>query len=226
MREVASNWRSIMQIPLQITFRNIPASLVVQEWIQAEAQKLENFYHPIIGCRVALGVPHKHSRKGFQYGVRIDLTLPGGEVVVKHQSDLRSRAFQEGIGEMPKKLEVGIPHKNLRLAIDDAFRVAGRRLQDYARKQSGRVKTHEAVPMARVSRIMSDEGYGFLVAEDGREIYFHREAACWNRGFPRLRIGTLVTFTEEQGEKGAQASTVRIAGKHSLRRAVASGSLA
>jgi cold shock CspA family protein len=39
-----------------------------------------------------------------------------------------------------------------------------------------------------------------------------------NDAFPRLAVGTRVTFSEESGEKGPQASTVRLLGKHRLRR--------
>lgn len=208
-----------MQVPLQITFRNMESSTIVQEWIQAEAAKLENFYRPIIGCRVAVEVPHRHHRKGVQYHVRIDLTLPGGEVVIKHQPNLRSQAVQEGKNEITKYLEVETPHRDLRLTIDDAFKAAGRRLQDYARRQGRQVKIHAPTPVGRVSRILGDEGYGFLMTPEGREIYFHKDSVL-NRGFGRLTVGTLVNFAEEEGEKGPQASTVRIAGKHGARRAV------
>jgi cold shock CspA family protein len=85
-------------------------------------------------------------------------------------------------------------------------------LQDYARRQSGFVKTHELPLKARVSKLLPDEGYGFLATEDGGEIYFHKQSVL-NHGFARLQVGTAVTFVEEQGEKGPQASTVRILGK-------------
>jgi cold shock CspA family protein len=213
-----------MQTPLQITFRNMESSPVIQQWIQDEAAKLENFYRPIMGCRVAVEVPHRHHRRGVQYHVRIDLTLPGGELVVKRQPNLRNRASQEGPSEITKRFETGIPHKDLRLTIDDAFRAAGRRLQDYARKQGSRVKAHESAPLARVSRIMGDEGFGFLTMPDGREVYFQKESVL-NNAFNRLKVGTLVSFAEELGEKGPQASSVRIAGKHG-RRPVAPASAA
>lgn len=208
-----------MQIPLQITFRNMESSRIVQEWIQAEAAKLENFYSPIMACRVAVDIPHRHHRKGAQYRVRIDLTLPGRELVIKHQPSLRGRATQEGKNEIKKLLESGTSHKDLRLTIDDAFRAAGRRLQDYARRQGRQVKAHVPIPVARVCRILEDEGYGFLTTPEGQEIYFHKDSVL-NRGFDKLTVGTLVNFTEEAGEKGPQASTVRIAGKQGARRGI------
>jgi cold shock CspA family protein len=60
-----------------------------------------------------------------------------------------------------------------------------------------------------ISKLVPEENYGFLTAKDGREIYFHANSVL-NAGFPHLMPGTAVSFVEEQGEKGPQASTVRI----------------
>lgn len=57
------------------------------------------------------------------------------------------------------------------------------------------------------------EGYGFLETPDGREIYFHRHSVLHGH-FDDLQVGTEVTFVEEAGKKGAQASTVAIVGRH------------
>ncbi len=201
-----------MQIPLQITFRNVKSSQIVQQWIHEEAAKLDAFYPRIMGCRVAIEMPHQHHRRGSVYHVRIDLTLPGGEVVIKRQPTLAPRARQVGEAHRRKRLEVETPHKNLRLAIDDAFKAAGRRLQDYARRQSGHVKTHEPPALARVSRLVPEKGFGFLTTQDGREVYFHQDSVL-NGGFRRLKIGATVAFAEEMGDKGPQASTVRVVRK-------------
>jgi len=142
------------------------------------------------------------------------LTVPGREIVVKWEPTLGKNARHLGMLEITKKWEVNPHHKKLRQAINDAFRAAGRRLEDYARRRRGDVKTHEELPVARVTRLFTDKGYGFLTAADGREIYFHRDAVL-NGGFARLKVGTSVTFAEEAGEKGPQASTVRIHRKRS-----------
>jgi cold shock CspA family protein len=117
-----------------------------------------------------------------------------------------------GETEIKKHLEVKTPHKNLRLAINDAFKAAGRRLQEYARRQRGDVKSHAPLQVARVSKILPDEGYGFLTSDDGREIYFHQNSVL-NRAFPRLKVGSKVGLVEEPGEKGPQATTVRMISK-------------
>ncbi len=201
-----------MQVPLQITFRNMKSSSIVREWIQQEAKKLETFCRRIMGCRVAVEMPHHHHRKGGSYHVRIDLTLPGAELVIKRQPNLKYRAWLEGEPQAHKRLELDGAHKNLRQAIDDAFRAAARRLQAFVRRRGGYVKKHEAAPTARVTRLETEEGYGFLLTQDGREVYFHRDSVL-NHSFSRLRVGSTVVFAEEPGEKGPQASTVRIVRK-------------
>jgi cold shock CspA family protein len=60
--------------------------------------------------------------------------------------------------------------------------------------------------------VFEDQGYGFLVTADGQEIYFHKNSVL-GHGFEKLKTGMLVSFVEEAGEKGAQASTVRVVPK-------------
>ena len=110
-----------MQSPLQITFRNLTPSATIEDWVRTEADKLDSFYNRVMGCRVAIEVPHRHHRKGRPYHIRIGLTVPGEEIVVKRQPSLSHRAQQLGETEIKKHLELKTPHKNLRLAINDAF---------------------------------------------------------------------------------------------------------
>jgi cold shock CspA family protein len=48
---------------------------------------------------------------------------------------------------------------------------------------------------------------------DGREIYFHRNSIV-DASFDDLKIGAELRFAEELGEKGPQATTVYVVGKH------------
>lgn len=70
--------------------------------------------------------------------------------------------------------------------------------------------------MATVVRIDPFGEFGFLETDDGREIYFHRNSVL-EGAFSQLAEGSRVTFAEEVGDKGPQASTVKLMGKHSLR---------
>jgi ribosome-associated translation inhibitor RaiA len=46
-----------MEIPLQITFRNMPPSQAIEDNIREKASKLESFYDRIMSCRVIVEAP-------------------------------------------------------------------------------------------------------------------------------------------------------------------------
>ena len=196
-------------------------SEAIETAIREKAAKLNSFYDRITSCRVLVEAPHRHHRKGKLYHVRIDLTLPGSEIVVKHEPKRLSEKTPHVEGDPDVTLETHEPskyaaHGDVYVAIRDAFDAARRKLQDFARRQRGDVKIHEPVTHARVTRLFPEEGFGFLETSDGREIYFHKNSVL-EPGFGHLKLGTAVYFVEEQGKEGPQATTVRLAGKHHLR---------
>jgi cold shock CspA family protein len=76
-------------------------------------------------------------------------------------------------------------------------------------------KPHEAENLGHVAKFVAGEGYGFIETADGREVYFHCNSVL-DDAFEHLTVGSEVRFVEEMGEKGPQASTVRLVGKHHL----------
>jgi len=194
-----------MTLPLQITFRNIEHSDRIEAKVREEAAKLERFYSPIMSCRVVVEAPEHRRRYGELHHVRIDLGVPGGELVVKHEPSLHG-SIPEEEQKTAKHLEVDAPHKHVKVAVRDAFRSARRQLEDYARRQRGDVKIHET-QKAQVIELYPD--HGFLETADGRQIYFHKNSVLAG-SFGRLRVGSKVAYAEEQGEHGPQASTVRM----------------
>ena len=66
-----------------------------------------------------------------------------------------------------------------------------------------------------VAKFVAGEGYGFIETADGREVYFHRNSVL-DDAFEHLTVASEVRFVEEMGEKGPQANTVRLVGKHHL----------
>ncbi len=181
------NWNAMKTI---VEFHGVAQSEAIERYALARAEKLARFFDRIVVCRVAIEAPHQHHRKGKHYRVRVDITVPGGEVVA---------------GRDPTPAAA---HKDVYVAMRDTFLAARRRLEDYVRRVDGRVKAHEPMPRARVTRLFPDDGYGFLESAEGREIYFHQRAVL-NEGFRNLRVGDRVRYVEESGEKGPQASTVR-----------------
>lgn len=179
-----------MALPPQLTLRGMGPSPALERAVARKLAWLERYFPRIMGCRVTLEAPHRHRRKGRLYRVRIDLTVPGGELVVARNPSLHAA------------------HADVLVAIRDAFDAARRELMDYARLKRGQVKRHVGPQRGRVTRLA--RSHGFLEAEDGREIYFHGNSVL--QGFERLALGTPVRFTEEAGDRGPQASTVEVVG--------------
>jgi cold shock CspA family protein len=188
-----------MQTPVQIDFQGMNATEQLRGAIADHVAELEQRFGRVTACRVVLKAPSERHRTGGLYEVNIRLVLPNGREV---NVDRTAKADER--------------HSDVTFAINDAFHRARRQLQDQVRRMQGQVKTHDSEPTGTVSQIEPIDGFGMLETADGREIYFHRNSVL-NDGFNKLKVGTRVTFSEEVGEKGPQASTVKLAGKHALR---------
>jgi cold shock CspA family protein len=198
-RNTTTYRRKTMQTPPEIEFQGMAGSPEIEKAIAKHLAQLEERWGRVTACRVVLKGPGFHHRKGGLYEVHIHLALPEGrEVNVERTPPADER------------------HSDLTFALNDAFKHARRQLQDQVRRAQGQVKHHEGRPIGTVVRLDPSGEFGFLESGDGREIYFHRNSVLDN-GFSRLRVGSRVTFAEELGEKGAQATTVKLLGKHGLR---------
>lgn len=186
-----------MRIPLQITFRGIDASDALKADIEARARELETYCGDITSCRIMVETPHRRHRTGALYHVRIDITVPGEELIVDRSPDQH------------------VEHKDVHVALRDAFQAARRELQDYVRLRRREVKTHVGPPHGVVTQVFHDQGYGFLQGPDGRDIYFHANSVIGD--FAELEPGAEVRYAEEMGERGPQASTVTPVGKNGHR---------
>ena len=185
-----------MKLPLQIAFHNMTHDAEIESVIRANAEWLDNYSDRIMSCRVVVDRPHLHHNEGNLYQIRIDLKVPGEELVVKREPSQHT------------------DYKKLDIMLRDAFDEMRRQLEDHVRRQRGEGKHHESVPHARVARTFPEAGYGFLETPDGREVYFHRNSVV-DANFEDLEVGTEVRFVEELGDKGPQASTVTPVGRHS-----------
>jgi ribosomal subunit interface protein len=173
-----------MIIPLQITGHGIQLSEEMREEITERANKLDRFYDRIMRCRVLVEEPKRHPHEGRLYSVHIIMTVPGGEIVTKREQN-----------------------DDLWVAMRNSFNAAQRKLEDFSREQRGDVKIHEQQPRGRISALFPEQGYGFLISPEGYDVYFH-ENSVLNRDFEKLTVGMEVSFSEEMGDKGPQASSV------------------
>ena len=109
-----------MKVPMQITLRNVDHSDALEAHIHDKAKKLENFFDHIVSCRVVVEMPHNHKHQGNPFNIRIDIGVPGREIVVNRDY-----------------------HEDPYVALRDAFDAARRQLDDYVHRLRGETKNHQ-----------------------------------------------------------------------------------
>ena len=123
-----------MQQAIQITFRNLDHSDAIESAVREKANKLEEFFDHIISCHAVIESPHKHHQKGRHYQVKLSLSVPGKDIVVRRAPDKHDA------------------HEDPYVAIRDAFDAAKRQLRDYV----ARMKDHGVPDELRNNQTLID----------------------------------------------------------------------
>lgn len=116
-----------MTMPLRINFHGLDGTPAIEEAIRERASKLAGLFDRIQSCRVVVEAPHRSQKKGNMYQVKVDLVLPGDELIVNRDNG-EDRA-----------------HEDLYVVIRDAFDAIERQLKSYVDKQSGGARRHAAL---------------------------------------------------------------------------------
>jgi ribosome-associated translation inhibitor RaiA len=106
----------LMETPLQITFHRMDPSPALESDVRARFQELQNVFDRVVNGRVLLDLPHQHQTHGRRYHVRVEISVPGQHLVASESHDGDPR------------------HEDPYVAVADAFRVARRQLEEYARR--------------------------------------------------------------------------------------------
>ncbi len=188
-----------MQIAPEIIFHDVDRSPWVENYMLERLARLEKFAEGITSCRVSLTQEQASHHKGNRYSVMVEVRLPPNH-------DLAAKK-----GKIIHDMQTQLP-----ALINLAFGAIERQLKKTAELRRGDVKhadlRHDGQPHGIVEKLF-DEGYGFLRAvDDDRQVYFHRNSVL-HGDFERLAVGTEVRFTPQDGEQGAQASSVQIVGR-------------
>jgi ribosome-associated translation inhibitor RaiA/cold shock CspA family protein len=188
-----------MQVPLEIAFHNIESSSSAEREIRARVAELEKIYDRLVSCRVRVDQRNKDLTGTLPPVVHIELGIPGrGEIVVSQEPDRLLRKYQ---------------HPDLHKAINEAFRVAERRLYDLKEQLEDRSKgvAHDAESQSRgeVAELRPEQDFGFLLTKEGGLLYFHRNSVL-SGDFDRLSRGDEVHYNEEIGDTGPIATKVRV----------------
>ena len=181
-----------MQTPLEVHFTNMERSEAVEKTIRERTEKLEQFYGGITSCHVFVDAPHRHHRKGNRYEIRLEIRIPGKELVVNSKpGDVNA-------------------HEDVYVAIRDAFKAMERQLKRWKRQVRGEPRGREAPLQGRVAELHSGQGYGQISTTDHRLVYFHKNSVV-DGSFADLKVDDPVELVVQTGEseKGPQASTVR-----------------
>lgn len=184
---------------IEISYRDVPKTDEMDDLIRTKADKLLRFCEDIVSCRVAVERRQQRQKLGNPHRVRIEVTLPPGKSLV-----------------VTKDPGEAAPHEPVITTVRDAFKAMERQVKEANSRRRGEVKAHEE-PVALVARLFPSEGYGFLITNEGREIYFHRNSVAQGDSFHEMAVGTEVRFTETMGNDGPQASTVRVVNTQGLR---------
>jgi len=188
-----------MQVQPQIMFHNLAKPDWAEDAILDHLARLEGIYDRLITCRVRVDQRASNSSNTVPPVVRIELSVPGhDDIVVAHEPDRLQRKFQT---------------PDLHNAINEAFRIAERRLAQYKDQLQDRTAavTHEASHefLGQIAELHPEKDFGFILTASGALLYFHRNSIL-SGAFERLKVGTSVHYVEDVGDTGPIATKVRV----------------
>ena len=188
-----------MQAPIEIAFHNIEQADWAEDAIRDHVARLEQMFDRLTTCRVRVDQRANNSNNTIPPVVRIELSVPGHrDIVVAHEPDRLQRKFQA---------------PDLHNAINEAFRIAERRLGQFKDQLRDRTAAgrHEAANemLGQIVEITPAEDFGFLLTASGGLLYFHRNSVLTG-DFDRLEVGDRIHYVEEMGDTGPIATKVRV----------------
>ena len=185
----------MLQVPLDIAFHNVDSSEWSEREIRAKVEKLERLFDRLVSVRVL--VDRRAKSTGTPPVVRIEMGLPGHkDLVVSHEPEHLQQRFQT---------------PDLHNAINEAFRIAERRLVDWKDqlKERPKIEPHDSTKrfLGGIAELHADEDYGYLLTKEGGLLYFHRNSLM-NGDFDKLTVGDDVHYVEREGDTGPTAAKV------------------
>lgn len=101
-----------MRTPVEISFRGVPASGALERLVGEQARQLERQCERVQACHVTVEALYREQQPGAQFAVRLNIMLPGTEVVVNREH-----------------------REDVYMAVREAFEAAGLQLSDHMRRQ-------------------------------------------------------------------------------------------
>ena len=175
---------------LKIEAKNLDIRKSWQEKIEEERDKITRHYASLVlHLRVTIEATPGYKEGGHE--VRVVATVPNDTVVVKRW------------GESVRPLLV------------EAFDVLGLQLKEIVKKKQNHktAKVQRGAADGRITgivrKIFPEEAYGFIVTDDKLDVFFHANALR-DVEMNDIAEGDEVLFAMEEGDKGPQATWVRV----------------
>ena len=173
---------------LKVEARNIELRKGWQKKIDEEKEKLvRHFANFVLHLRVSIEATAHHKEGGYE--LKLVASVPNDTVVVARKG--------ENVGPL----------------LIEAFDVLTAQMKEIQRKKRQSQKSadgvEDGIQYGVIRKVSPFESYGFIVSQDAREIYFH-ENALKDVAIDSLTEGDTVMYGESLGDKGPQASWVRV----------------
>jgi cold shock CspA family protein len=174
---------------LKVETRNAELRKGWQKKIDEEKEKLvRHFASFVLHLRVSIEGTAHHKEGGYE--LKLVASVPNDTVVVTRKG--------ENVGPL----------------LVEAFDVLTLQMKEMQRKKRKSQKgndfsAEESTQYGVIRKVSPYESYGFIVSQDAREIYFH-ENALKGISIDKINEGDSVMYGESRGDKGPQASWVRM----------------
>ncbi len=173
---------------LKVDARNVDVRKGWRNKIDEEKEKIvRHFAGFVLHLRVSIEGTAHHKEGGYE--LKLVASVPNDTVVVAKKG--------ENVGPL----------------LVEAFDVLALQLKEIQRKKRQSKKGAEGFDdgarQGVIRKVLSEASYGFIVSQDARDIYFH-ENALKDVSLDALNEGDEVMYGESEGDKGPQASWVRV----------------
>jgi cold shock CspA family protein/ribosome-associated translation inhibitor RaiA len=179
-----------MFMELKIEAKNLEIRKSWQDKIEEERNRLIRHYaNFVLHLRVTIEATPGYKEGGYE--VRLVASVPNDTVAVKRWGE------------------------SVRSLLTESFDVLGAQLKEILKKKQNH-KTAKGAGMVMdgkatgiVRKIVADEAYGFIATNDKLDVFFHANALK-DVAINELSEGDEVLFAMEEGDKGLQATWVRV----------------
>ena len=188
-----------MERQLQITYKGLDSSAGLEVLIRERAARLERHHPYVIGCRVAVEVPHRSPDSGkTAIAIAVEVEVAGRSLVVGRSETERREAKNDHTAVVTRAFEA------VQRQLEDAVRSK----RDQHRHSDGSLQTGQVI------RLFPEAGYGFIEVKGQPDLHFTSQEVA-NDGFGAMEVGAMVQVTPAptEGPMGPRAAEVRLFAK-------------